>query len=147
MAPDTFAFGPVSQLPSGLQPPATSCLMLEGFGRAWPQILQVSTLSSRRCLPKSLSCHGDVKKGGWSWCRILHLRKRISSRVSCQGALGERPSAQRTPVPRERWKIKDLSELGAARSSPMGSGAGEPRWGAADRCVCRSFIPLFIKSC
>lgn len=65
--------GPVSRPPCGLQHPATSCLMREAdAGRVWPQALRVSTLFSCWCLPKSLSCHRHVKKGGWSWCRTLH---------------------------------------------------------------------------
>lgn len=76
--------------PCGLQHPATSCLMHEASaGRVWPQILRVSALFSCWCLPKSLSCHRHVKKGGWSWCHTLHLSKHISRRVSFKDALRE----------------------------------------------------------
>lgn len=89
--PDTFArLGPVSQPPCGLQHPATSCLMHEADARRiWPQVLRVSILFSCWCLPKSLSCHRHVKKGGWSWCRTLHLHKHISRRVSFKDAFRE----------------------------------------------------------
>lgn len=88
VAPDTFAgLGPVPQPPCGLQHPATSCLMCEAdAGRVWPQVLRVSSFFSCWCLPKSLSCHRHVKKGGWSWCRTLHLCEHISSRVSFKDA-------------------------------------------------------------
>lgn len=89
--PDTFArLRPVSQPQCGLQYPTTSCLMHEAnAGRVWPQVLRVSTLFSCWCLPKSLSCHRHVKKGGWSWCRTLYLFKHISRRVSFKDALRE----------------------------------------------------------
>ncbi|KAK4808891.1 hypothetical protein QYF61_008006 [Mycteria americana] len=62
----------------------------EGDGHGLPASRSPSSFSGRSG-GAARSSSGHVKKGGWSWCRILHLRKRISRRVSCKDALGERP--------------------------------------------------------